>query len=67
MWNRPMQSSSYSVELVQSRVTKLLEKYCSGLWMSKLSKVYSDMFSQTLHPQVLIDLEKWTHICMVSQ
>lgn len=25
------------------------------------------MFSQKLHPQVLGDLEKWTHICMVSQ
>lgn len=67
MWNPPMQSRLYSVELMQSRLTKVLEKYRNGLWMSKLSDVYSDIFSQKLHPQVLIDLEKWTHICMVSQ
>lgn len=62
-----MQSSVYDVEVVQTRLTQLLEKYCSGLWISKLSGVYSEMFNQKLHPQVLIDLEKWTHICMVSQ
>ncbi|XP_044047697.1 tudor domain-containing protein 7A isoform X2 [Siniperca chuatsi] len=67
--SRPNQSQSclYDMELVQSRVTELLEKYCSGLWMSKLSGVYSQMFSQELHPQALIDLEKWTHVCMVEK
>lgn len=62
-----MQCGLYNVELVQSRMCKLLEKYCSGLWMSKLSEVYSTMFTEKLHPQALIDLEKWAHICMVSQ
>ncbi|XP_068583840.1 tudor domain-containing protein 7A isoform X2 [Cebidichthys violaceus] len=57
----------YDVELVQSRITRLLKKYGTGLWMSKLSEVYSKMFSHKLHPQVLIDLEKWTHIIMVEQ
>ncbi len=52
---------------MQERVSKVLEKYCSGLWMSKVSEVYNNMFGQKLHPQVLIDLEKWTHICTVSQ
>uniref|UniRef100_A0A7N8YFX3 Tudor domain containing 7 a n=1 Tax=Mastacembelus armatus TaxID=205130 RepID=A0A7N8YFX3_9TELE len=57
----------YDVDVVQTRLTELLEKYCSGLWLSKLSAVYSQMFSQKLNPQVLTDLEKWTHICMVEQ
>ncbi|KAF3687443.1 Tudor domain-containing protein 7B [Channa argus] len=61
------QSSVYDVEQVQHRLTQLLGKYCSGVWISKLSEVYNKMFSQQLHPQVLIDLEKWTHICMVEQ
>uniref|UniRef100_A0A8C4E056 Tudor domain containing 7 a n=1 Tax=Dicentrarchus labrax TaxID=13489 RepID=A0A8C4E056_DICLA len=60
-------SCLYDVELVQSRLIQLMEKYYSGLWMSKLSQVYSEMFNQKLHPQALVDLEKWTHICMVSQ
>uniref|UniRef100_A0A8C4DZA1 Tudor domain containing 7 a n=1 Tax=Dicentrarchus labrax TaxID=13489 RepID=A0A8C4DZA1_DICLA len=57
-------SCLYDVELVQSRLIQLMEKYYSGLWMSKLSQVYSEMFNQKLHPQALVDLEKWTHICM---
>lgn len=65
--NVPMQSGSYDVELVQSRITQVLEKYCSGLWMSKLPAVYREMFGESLHPQVLIDLEKWTDVSMVSQ
>ncbi|CAJ1052731.1 tudor domain-containing protein 7B-like [Xyrichtys novacula] len=59
--------SQCDVELVQSRMTQLLEKYCSGVWMSKLSGLYSEMFGQELHPQVLSNLEKWTHICMVEK
>uniref|UniRef100_A0A8C9XVT4 Tudor domain containing 7 a n=1 Tax=Sander lucioperca TaxID=283035 RepID=A0A8C9XVT4_SANLU len=47
-----------------NKITKLLEKYNSGLWMSKLSEVYSEMFGQKLHPQALVDLKKWTHIVM---
>uniref|UniRef100_A0A3Q3J6R4 Tudor domain-containing protein 7B n=2 Tax=Monopterus albus TaxID=43700 RepID=A0A3Q3J6R4_MONAL len=61
------QSVLYDMELVQSRLTELVERHCTGLWMSKLSDVYSQMFSEKLHPQVLVDLEKWTHICMVEQ
>uniref|UniRef100_A0AAQ5XYP5 Tudor domain-containing protein 7 n=1 Tax=Amphiprion ocellaris TaxID=80972 RepID=A0AAQ5XYP5_AMPOC len=57
----------YDVSLVQRRITQLLEKYCSGMWMSKLPEVYSQMFKQKLHPQVLIDIEKWTHICQVEK
>ncbi|KAM7009752.1 tudor domain-containing protein 7A-like [Tautogolabrus adspersus] len=59
--------SQDDVELVQSRMTQLLKKYCSGVWLSKLSGLYRDMFGQALHPQVLISLEKWTHICMVEK
>ncbi|XP_060942293.1 tudor domain-containing protein 7A [Limanda limanda] len=60
-------SSLYDVGLMQSRITLLLKRYCSGLWMSKISELYSKMFNQSLHPQVLKDLEKWTHICMLEQ
>ncbi|KAL3996204.1 potassium voltage-gated channel Shaker-related subfamily A, beta member 2 [Sarotherodon galilaeus] len=65
--NPSMQDSEYDVELVQSRISQLLEKYYSGLWMSKLSELYCDAFSQNLHPQVLRDMVKWTHVCMVEQ
>uniref|UniRef100_A0A3B5B2U2 Tudor domain containing 7 n=1 Tax=Stegastes partitus TaxID=144197 RepID=A0A3B5B2U2_9TELE len=65
--NLSVQHSLYDVALVQSRMTQLLSKYCSGMWMSKLSEVYGLMFEQKLHPQVLIDVEGWTHICQVEK
>ncbi|XP_056265628.1 tudor domain-containing protein 7A isoform X2 [Pseudoliparis swirei] len=61
------QSCLYDVELVQSRINLVLKKHCSGFWMSKLPGVYSEMFNETLHPQVLIDLKKWTHIILVEK
>ncbi|XP_017281104.1 tudor domain-containing protein 7A [Kryptolebias marmoratus] len=61
------QNILYDVELVQSRMKQLLEKYSTGLWMSKLPEVYSQMFRQKLHPQVLLDVEKWAEICMVEK
>ncbi|XP_068607130.1 tudor domain-containing protein 7A [Brachionichthys hirsutus] len=64
--HRP-ESRPYNVELVQSRISKILLKYCSGLWISRLSEVYSLQFDQQLHPQVLIDVEKWTSICVVEK
>ncbi|XP_007567731.1 tudor domain-containing protein 7A isoform X2 [Poecilia formosa] len=57
----------YDAELVQSRVKQLLEKWPSGVWLSKLSDKYSEMFNQKLHPQALVDLEKWSHICSVEK
>lgn len=66
LWNDSVQSGSYNVELVRRRMSKLLEKYYSGLWMSKLPEFYSDMFKEILHPHALIDMVKWTDICMVS-
>ncbi|KAM4603890.1 tudor domain-containing protein 7A [Polymixia lowei] len=60
-------SSIYDPEQVQSKLPQLLAKHCSGLWLSKLPEIYEDMFSQPLHPQALIDLEKWTHICSVEE
>uniref|UniRef100_A0A8C7ZRU8 Tudor domain-containing protein 7B n=1 Tax=Oryzias sinensis TaxID=183150 RepID=A0A8C7ZRU8_9TELE len=61
-----LQSSSYVAAEVQKNMRQLLKKYSNGLWMSKLSEVYREMFHQELHPQALTDLEKWTHICFVS-
>nr|XP_046264610.1 tudor domain-containing protein 7A isoform X2 [Scatophagus argus] len=67
--SRPNQAEScpYNTKLVQGRITQLLAKYSSGLWMSRLSEFYTDMFKQKLHPQVLTDLKHWTHICVVEK
>ncbi|XP_049576973.1 tudor domain-containing protein 7A isoform X1 [Syngnathus scovelli] len=53
--------------VVQERLIQLLSKYCSGLWMSKLPTIFSEMFGQQLPPQMTSELEKWTHICKVEK
>ncbi|XP_056136395.1 tudor domain-containing protein 7A [Lampris incognitus] len=60
-------SNVYDVEQVQRRLTQLLAKHCSGLWLSKLPVVYKEMFGQKLNHQALIDLEQWKHICSVEK
>ncbi|XP_038146649.1 tudor domain-containing protein 7A [Cyprinodon tularosa] len=57
----------YDVEMVQSRVKQLLESCPYGVWMSKLPSKYNEMFCQKLHPQALVDLERWPHVCMVEK
>lgn len=44
---------------------QLLSRFCSGVWMSKIPELYSTTFNQKLNPQVLKDLEKWMHVCVV--
>ncbi|KAM8842026.1 tudor domain-containing protein 7A [Synchiropus picturatus] len=61
------QTDLYDVKLMKQRISSILKRYCCGLWLSKLPDVYKQMFQETLHPQVLIDLKKWTDVCMVER
>uniref|UniRef100_A0A674DHA0 Tudor domain containing 7 a n=1 Tax=Salmo trutta TaxID=8032 RepID=A0A674DHA0_SALTR len=63
---KALQPGGYNPQVVQSRISEVLKKYCSGLWLSKLPSVYRDMYNQDLPGQAVIDLENWTHICSVS-
>ncbi|XP_071390141.1 tudor domain-containing protein 7A [Centroberyx affinis] len=64
---KPSKPIVYDPAQIQSRLTQLLAKYCSGLWLSKLPVVYMEMFGQQLHPQALLDVESWTHICSIEK
>ncbi|RVE75609.1 hypothetical protein OJAV_G00000330 [Oryzias javanicus] len=61
------QNSPYVESEVQNKIKQLLKKYCCGLWMSKLSGVYKEMFQQELHPRALTDLQQWTDVCIVER
>uniref|UniRef100_A0A8C8CUR7 Uncharacterized protein n=1 Tax=Oncorhynchus tshawytscha TaxID=74940 RepID=A0A8C8CUR7_ONCTS len=61
---KALQPGDYNPQVVQNRISEVLKKYCSGLWLSKLPSVYRDMHKQDLPGQAVIDLENWTHICL---
>ncbi|XP_051558217.1 tudor domain-containing protein 7A-like [Myxocyprinus asiaticus] len=61
--NKPVNHAD--VELVQSRVKQLFQKYCSGVWLSKIPQLYKDMFKEELHMHK--EVETWTHICTVEK
>uniref|UniRef100_A0A8C7R0D9 Tudor domain containing 7 a n=1 Tax=Oncorhynchus mykiss TaxID=8022 RepID=A0A8C7R0D9_ONCMY len=63
---KALQPGDYNPQVVQNRISEVLKKYCSGLWLSKLPSVYRDMHKQDLPGQAVIDMENWTHICLVS-
>uniref|UniRef100_A0A673GZV6 Tudor domain-containing protein 7A-like n=1 Tax=Sinocyclocheilus rhinocerous TaxID=307959 RepID=A0A673GZV6_9TELE len=52
------------VEVVQGRIKQLLQKYCSGVWLSKIPQLYRDMFQEELHMHK--EVETWTHVCTKS-
>uniref|UniRef100_A0A673FY39 Tudor domain-containing protein 7A-like n=1 Tax=Sinocyclocheilus rhinocerous TaxID=307959 RepID=A0A673FY39_9TELE len=58
-------SPGADVEVVQCRVKQLLQKYCSGVWLSKIPQLYRIMFQEELHMHK--ELETWTHICTVEK
>ncbi|KAF5888686.1 tudor domain-containing protein 7A-like, partial [Clarias magur] len=60
------QNTEGGVELYQSHVKQLLQKYSSGVWLCKLPQLYSSMFHQELPSYVHTLLESWTHICTVE-
>uniref|UniRef100_A0A8C1H3H8 Tudor domain containing 7 a n=2 Tax=Cyprinus carpio TaxID=7962 RepID=A0A8C1H3H8_CYPCA len=53
------------VEVVQGRIKQLLQKYCSGVWLSKIPQLYRNMFQEELHMHK--EVETWTHICTVEK
>ncbi|TRY85751.1 hypothetical protein DNTS_031927 [Danionella cerebrum] len=53
------------VEMAQGRLKQLLQKYCSGVWLSKIPQLYKNMFQEDFHN--FEEIEKWTHICTVEQ
>nr|XP_029544657.1 tudor domain-containing protein 7B-like [Oncorhynchus nerka] len=64
---KALQPGGYNPQVVQSRISEVLKKYYSGLWLSKLPCVYRNMHNQVLPGQAVIDLENWTHICSVKK
>ncbi|XP_062865139.1 tudor domain-containing protein 7A isoform X2 [Trichomycterus rosablanca] len=60
-------NSDGDVQLIQSRMKQLLEKYNSGVWLSKLPELYKTMFNQELPSPTLQLLETWTHVCTVEK
>ncbi|KAK9980696.1 hypothetical protein ABG768_000287 [Culter alburnus] len=53
------------VAVVQGRIKQLLQKYSSGVWLSKIPQLYRDMFQEELHMHK--EVETWTHICTVEK
>ncbi|XDV14704.1 hypothetical protein PO909_014914 [Leuciscus waleckii] len=54
-----------NVEVVQGRIKQILQKYCSGVWLSKIPQLYKNMFQEELHMHK--EVETWTHICTVEK
>uniref|UniRef100_A0A8C3Y3I2 Tudor domain containing 7 n=1 Tax=Catharus ustulatus TaxID=91951 RepID=A0A8C3Y3I2_CATUS len=59
--------SSADVHEIQSRIKELLNKYSSGVRLSKMPQVYQEMFWEDLSTEVLYQLENWPHVCTVEK
>ncbi|KAM6303857.1 tudor domain-containing protein 7 isoform 2-T3 [Podargus strigoides] len=59
--------SAAHISEVQNRVKEILSKYSSGVWVSKMPQIYSDMYWEELSTAVLCQLENWPHVCRVEK
>ncbi|NXN42989.1 TDRD7 protein, partial [Rhinoptilus africanus] len=59
--------SAANVNEEQSRITEILSKWSSGVWMSKMPQVYREMYWEELSTAVLSQLENWPHVCTVEK
>lgn len=59
-------SSAADVNELQSRIKELLNKYSSGVRLSKMPQIYREMYWEDLSTEVLYQLENWPHVCTVS-
>ncbi|XP_027519485.1 tudor domain-containing protein 7 isoform X1 [Corapipo altera] len=60
-------SSAADVNELQSRIKELLNKYSSGVKVSKMPQIYREMFWEDLSTEVLHQLENWPHVCTVEK
>lgn len=58
--------SAPNINEVQNRIKEILNKYRNGIWVSKMSQIYQEMYWDELSTAVLSQLEHWPHICTVS-
>uniref|UniRef100_A0A8C5H9S2 Tudor domain-containing protein 7B-like n=1 Tax=Gouania willdenowi TaxID=441366 RepID=A0A8C5H9S2_GOUWI len=57
----------YNAEQVQAHIKEILVKYSNGIWVSKLPRIYRDLYKEDLPVEAIKDLETWTHICIVEK
>nr|AUR33456.1 Tdrd7 [Monopterus albus] len=57
----------YDPQQVQGHIRDILGKYSNGFWVSKLPRIYRELYKQDLPTEAIKDLELWTHICTVEK
>ncbi|NXH62351.1 TDRD7 protein, partial [Rhabdornis inornatus] len=60
-------STAADVHELQSRIKELLNKYSSGVRVSKIPQIYEEMYWEDLSTEVLYQLENWPHVCTVEK
>ncbi|KAJ8262554.1 hypothetical protein GJAV_G00167730 [Gymnothorax javanicus] len=63
----PQPSGGYDPQTVRSRVREVLNKHSNGLWVSKLPRLYRELYKAEFPAEALKDLEQWSDICTVEK
>ncbi|XP_067409438.1 tudor domain-containing protein 7 isoform X2 [Emydura macquarii macquarii] len=63
----PTAPSNSNINEVQNRVKEILNKYCNGIWLSKVPQFYREMYEEELNTALLQQFEYWPHICTVEK
>ncbi|XP_060092983.1 tudor domain-containing protein 7 isoform X2 [Heteronotia binoei] len=62
----PTCPSSTSTTEVQKRIKEIVNRFNSGIWLSKIPHLYKEAYKEDFNPALLPQLERWPHVCVAK-
>nr|XP_056705160.1 tudor domain-containing protein 7 [Euleptes europaea] len=63
----PACPSNVNIIEVQRRVREILNRFPSGIWLSKLPHLYKEVYKEDFNPALLPQFEYWPHVCIAQK
>ncbi|XP_015283711.1 PREDICTED: tudor domain-containing protein 7 isoform X2 [Gekko japonicus] len=57
---------SINIIEIQKRIKEILNRFSSGVWLSKIPHLYRELYKEDFNPALLPQLEYWPHVCVAQ-
>ncbi|XP_053152820.1 tudor domain-containing protein 7 [Hemicordylus capensis] len=63
----PACPSNIQINEIQKRIKDILNRFNTGIWLSKIPHLYREAYEEDLNSTLLPQLEHWPHICVAEK
>ncbi|XP_048359917.1 tudor domain-containing protein 7 isoform X2 [Sphaerodactylus townsendi] len=63
----PACPSNINIIEIQRRTQEILNRFSSGIWLSKMPHLYKEIYKEDFNPALLPYFEYWPHICIAQK